>query len=56
MPIDSFAVKHVLQELGWLRSQFSPVSGLLPFLGYPPNVGDPFHDSNFRSNTHEMER
>lgn len=30
---------------------------LLPFLSYGPNnVGDPFHDSNFQSNTHEVER
>ena len=32
-------------------------SALLPFLSYSPNnVGDPFHDSNFQSNSHEMER
>lgn len=32
-------------------------SALLPFMRYSPNnVGDPFHDSNFQSNTHEMER
>ena len=32
-------------------------SALLPFMQYcMNNVGDPFHDSNFRSNTHEIER
>ena len=32
-------------------------SDLLPFLQYSANnVGDPFHDSNYASNTHEMER
>ena len=32
-------------------------SELLPFLQYSANnVGDPFHDSNFASNTHEIER
>ncbi len=30
---------------------------LLPFLAHGPNnVGDPFHDSNFQSNTHGIER
>ena len=57
MPIDCFAVKHVLQELVWLRSQFSLGSALLPIPRYcPNNVGDPFHDSNFEGYTHEMER
>ncbi len=32
-------------------------AALLPFLSYSANnVGDPFHDSNFQSNTHEIER
>ncbi len=32
-------------------------SALIPFLSYcPNNVGDPFYDSNFQSNTHAMER
>jgi histidine decarboxylase len=32
-------------------------SALLPFLRYSANnVGDPFHDSNYASNTHEIER
>ena len=32
-------------------------SALLPFLQYSANnVGDPFHDSNYASNTHEIER
>ena len=32
-------------------------SALLPFLRYcPNNVGDPFYDSNFQSNTHDFEQ
>ena len=32
-------------------------SALLPFLQYSANnIGDPFHDSNYASNTHEIER
>ena len=32
-------------------------SALLPFLEYSPNnVGDPFHDSNFQSNTHQIRK
>ena len=32
-------------------------TALLPFMRYVANnVGDPFHDSNFQSNTHEIER
>ena len=32
-------------------------TALLPFMRYViNNVGDPFHDSNFQSNTHEIER
>ncbi len=32
-------------------------SALLPFLSFSANnVGDPFHDSNFQSNSHELER
>ena len=32
-------------------------SDLLPFLQYSANnIGDPFHDSNYASNTHEIER
>ena len=46
-----------LQQVGYPCNQNFDYSALLPFLSYcPNNVGDPFHDSNFRSNTHEMER
>ena len=32
-------------------------TALLPFMRYDiNNVGAPFHDSNFRSNTHRIER
>ncbi len=45
------------QLVGYPCNQNFDYSALLPFLSYcPNNVGDPFHDSNFRSNTHEMER
>ena len=43
--------------VGYPCNQSFDYSALLPFLSYcPNNVGDPFHDSNFRSNTHEFER
>ena len=43
--------------VGYPCNQDFDYSTLLPFLSYSANnVGDPFHDSNFRSNTHEMER
>ena len=43
--------------VGYPCNQDFDYSALLPFLSYcPNNVGDPFHDSNFQSNTHEMER
>ena len=43
--------------VGYPCNQEFDYSALLPFLSYcANNVGDPFHDSNFRSNTHEMER
>ena len=46
-----------IQQVGYPCNQNFDYSALLPFLSYcPNNVGDPFHDSNFRSNTHEMER
>ena len=45
------------QLVGYPCNQNFDYSALLPFLSYcPNNVGDPFHDSNFRSNTHEFER
>ena len=43
--------------IGYPCNQDFDYSALLPFLDYcANNVGDPFHDSNFLSNTHEMER
>ena len=45
------------RQVGYPCNQDYDYSDLLPFLEYSlNNVGDPFHDSNFRSNTHEMER
>ena len=52
---DFETLRHRL--VGYPCNQSFDYSALLPFLSYcPNNVGDPFHDSNFRSNTHEMER
>ena len=43
--------------VGYPCNQDFDYSALLPFLAYcANNVGDPFYDSNFLSNTHEMER
>ncbi len=43
--------------VGYPCNQDFDYSALLPFLRFSANnVGDPFHDSNFQSNTHEMER
>ena len=43
--------------VGYPCNQDFDYSVLLPFLSFcANNVGDPFHDSNFQSNTHEMER
>ena len=45
------------QFVGYPCNQDFDYTSLLPFLNYcANNVGDPFHDSNFRTNTHEMER
>ena len=45
------------RQVGYPCNQDFDYSALTPFLDYcPNNVGDPFHPSNFRSNTHEMER
>ena len=45
------------RQVGYPCNQDFDYSALLPFLSYcPNNVGDPFHDSNFLSNTHDMER
>jgi histidine decarboxylase len=46
-----------LQQVGYPCNQNFDYSALLPFMGYcVNNIGDPFHDSNFYSNTHEIER
>ena len=53
---DSFdqAAAHLI---GYPTNQNFDFSELLPFLQYSANnVGDPFHDSNYRVNTHEIER
>lgn len=45
------------RNVGYPCNQDFDYSALLPFVAYcANNVGDPFHDSNFQSNTHEMER
>ncbi len=44
-------------SVGYPCNQDFDYTALLPFMRYAiNNVGDPFHDSNFRSNTHQMER
>ena len=43
--------------LGYPTNQDFDYSALLPFLRYNVNnVGDPFHESGFRTNTHDIER
>ena len=45
------------QQIGYPANQNFDYSPLLPFLKYSlNNVGDPFHDSNYWSNTHGIER
>ena len=45
------------QMMGYPVNLDYDYSALLPFLRYSANnVGDPFHDSNYASNTHEIER
>ena len=45
------------RQIGYPTNQIFDFSPLLPFLQYSlNNVGDPFHDSNYRANTHEVER
>ena len=45
------------QQIGYPTNQQFDYSPLLPFLKYSlNNVGDPFHDSNYWSNTHGIER
>ncbi len=44
-------------QVGYPCNQDYDYSDLLPFLRYSANnIGDPFHDSNFQINTHEIER
>ncbi len=44
-------------QVGYPVNQDFDYSPLLPFMQYcANNVGDPFHESNFRINTHEIER
>ncbi len=45
------------EQVGYPCNQVYDYSALWPFLRYSANnVGDPFHDSNFRANSHEIER
>ena len=45
------------RQIGYPTNQDFDYSPLLPFLQLSlNNIGDPFHDSNYRGNTHEMER
>ena len=45
------------RQIGYPTNQNFDYSALRPFLSYAiNNVGDPFHDSNYWSNTHEIER
>ena len=45
------------QQIGYPVNQNFDYAPLLPFLDHSiNNVGDPFHPSNFRGNTHEIER
>ena len=53
LEFDSLA-RHAI---GYPCNQDFDCTELLPFMRYAVNnVGDPFHDSNFRSNTHAIER
>ena len=45
------------RQVGYPTNQDFDFSALLPFLDYSVNnVGDPFHHSNYRSNSHAFER
>ena len=45
------------EQVGYPCNHMYDYSALWPFLQYSANnVGDPFHDSNFRPNSHEIER
>ena len=44
-------------QVGYPANQRIDYSPLFSFLDYSVNnIGDPFHDSNYRANTHEFER
>ena len=44
-------------QVGYPANQSMDYSDLLPFLDFSANnIGDPFQNSNFRANTHEIER
>lgn len=44
-------------QIGYPTNQTYEYGGLSPFLDYSlNNVGDPFHESNYRSNSHAFER
>ena len=44
-------------QVGYPTNQTYEYGGLSAFLDYSiNNVGDPFHESNYRSNTHAFER
>lgn len=51
-------IKDVDQrQVGYPTNQIFDYSALIPFLSYSiNNVGDPFHQTNYRANTHEFER
>ena len=45
------------RQVGYPCNQDFDYSALMPFFRYcANNIGDPFHYSNFRTNTHELER
>ena len=45
------------RQVGYPTNQIFDYSALIPFLSYSiNNVGDPFHQTNYRANTHEFER
>ena len=51
-------IKDVDQrQVGYPTNQIFDYSALIPFLSYSiNNVGDPFHQTNYRANTHQFER
>ena len=45
------------QQVGYPANQSFDYSPLIPFLSHAlNNVGDPFHQTNYRANTHQFER